>query len=222
MIIVWLVAITSRNSGTVRTRTVGSSLYNMAIQTSNIISSQVSSTFSTSFLPNFLTCKRFQIYRNNDKPLYRKGNKVLLAIAAYNCLLFVGAKCYYVWKNKYDLLVHTLFEHLTNQETQVSVMRFGTIWPTKKGYTILRPLKTRAISGKLPHGGWDVIRGNMMYWFYRHKTDSTFALRTRYKPERCTRHVGFGSLLQVVQLSCTFTTTKQLPSLAIKGILVRK
>lgn len=39
------VAITSRNSGTVRTRTVGSSLYNMAVQTSNIISSQVSSMF---------------------------------------------------------------------------------------------------------------------------------------------------------------------------------
>lgn len=39
------VAITSRNAGTVRTRTVGSSLYNMAVQTSNIISSQVSSNF---------------------------------------------------------------------------------------------------------------------------------------------------------------------------------
>lgn len=36
-----LVAVTSRNAGTVRTRTVGSSLYNMAVQTSNIISTQV-------------------------------------------------------------------------------------------------------------------------------------------------------------------------------------
>lgn len=43
-----LVAITSRNSGTVRTRTVGSSLYNMAVQTSNIISSQVSTKFKWS------------------------------------------------------------------------------------------------------------------------------------------------------------------------------
>jgi len=36
------VALTSRNSASVRTRTVGSSLYNMGVQTSNIISSQAS------------------------------------------------------------------------------------------------------------------------------------------------------------------------------------
>ncbi|PMD36933.1 MFS general substrate transporter [Hyaloscypha variabilis F] len=74
-----LVAITSRNAGTVRTRTVGSSLYNMAVQTSNIISTQ--------------------IYQNKDKPLYYAGNQVLLGIAAYNVILFVGAKFYYTWKN---------------------------------------------------------------------------------------------------------------------------
>lgn len=33
---------TSRNAGSVRTRTVGSALYNMCVQTSNIISSNVS------------------------------------------------------------------------------------------------------------------------------------------------------------------------------------
>ncbi|TVY59252.1 putative transporter [Lachnellula cervina] len=75
-----LVAITSRNAGTVRTRTVGSSLYNMAVQTSNIISTQ--------------------IYLDKDKPLYRTGNKVLLGIAAWNFCLFIGAKAYYFWKNK--------------------------------------------------------------------------------------------------------------------------
>lgn len=36
------VAVTSRNSGSFRTRTMGSSLYNMAVQTSNIVSSHVS------------------------------------------------------------------------------------------------------------------------------------------------------------------------------------
>ena len=36
-----VVAVTSRNSGSVRTRTVGSSIYNMTVQASNIISSQV-------------------------------------------------------------------------------------------------------------------------------------------------------------------------------------
>ncbi|TVY42563.1 putative transporter [Lachnellula subtilissima] len=75
-----LVAITSRNAGTVRTRTVGSSLYNMAVQASNIISTQ--------------------IYREKDKPLYRTGNKVLLGLAAWNFCLFIGAKAYYFWKNK--------------------------------------------------------------------------------------------------------------------------
>lgn len=36
-----IVALTSRNAGSVRTRTVGSALYNMAVQASNIISSNV-------------------------------------------------------------------------------------------------------------------------------------------------------------------------------------
>ena len=44
------------------------------------------------------SCK--QIYRNEDKPLYRRGNKILLGIAAYNSLAFIGAKIFYVWKNQ--------------------------------------------------------------------------------------------------------------------------
>lgn len=80
-----IVAITSRNAGTVRTRTVGSSLYNMAVQTSNIISTQ--------------------IYQNKDKPLYYTGNAVLIGIAAYNVFLFIGAKVYYTLKNKYVSVV---------------------------------------------------------------------------------------------------------------------
>lgn len=38
----YLVAITSRNAGSVRTRTVGSALYNMTVQAGSIISSNVS------------------------------------------------------------------------------------------------------------------------------------------------------------------------------------
>ncbi|CAA9960117.1 hypothetical protein CFE70_003560 [Pyrenophora teres f. teres 0-1] len=75
-----LVAITSRNAGTVRTRTVASAMYNMCVQASSIISQN--------------------IYRNDDKPLYRRGNKVLLGICAYNFALFIGAKLFYVAVNK--------------------------------------------------------------------------------------------------------------------------
>lgn len=75
-----LVAITSRNAGTVRTRTVASALYNMTVQAGSIISQN--------------------IYREADKPLYRTGNKVLIAICAYNFALFIGAKIFYVAVNK--------------------------------------------------------------------------------------------------------------------------
>jgi hypothetical protein len=75
-----LVAITSRNAGAVRTRTVASALYNMFVQASNIISAN--------------------IYRDDDKPLYRRGNKVLLGIVAWNFVAFVGAKVYYVVVNR--------------------------------------------------------------------------------------------------------------------------
>lgn len=75
-----LVAITSRNAGTVRTRTVASALYNMAVQTSSITSSQ--------------------IYRDGDKPLYRKGNAALIAVCVYNMVVFGGAKVFYVVVNR--------------------------------------------------------------------------------------------------------------------------
>ena len=75
-----IVAITSRNAGTVRTRTVGSALYNMSVQASSIIASN--------------------IYQNDDKPLYRRGNRVLVGITSYNIVLIVAIKIYYIWRNK--------------------------------------------------------------------------------------------------------------------------
>ncbi|PPJ59370.1 hypothetical protein CBER1_11709 [Cercospora berteroae] len=75
-----LVAITSRNARTVRTRTVASALYNMSVQMSSIISSQ--------------------IYREHDKPLYRKGNAALIAVCVFNMFLFVAAKWFYVGVNR--------------------------------------------------------------------------------------------------------------------------
>ncbi|KAI9735125.1 MAG: hypothetical protein M1834_001713 [Cirrosporium novae-zelandiae] len=74
-----LVAITSRNAGSVRTRTVASAVYNMCVQASNIVG--------------------MNIYRTKDKPYYRTGNKVLIGICCYNFALFIGAKLFYTWKN---------------------------------------------------------------------------------------------------------------------------
>ncbi|KAL4918801.1 major facilitator superfamily domain-containing protein [Aspergillus aurantiobrunneus] len=75
-----VVAMTSRNAGSVSTRTVASALYNMMVQVSNIIGNN--------------------IYREEDKPHYRVGNRVLIALAAWSLILFIGSKYYYVWRNK--------------------------------------------------------------------------------------------------------------------------
>ena len=51
----------------------------MSVQASNIIASN--------------------IYRDKDKPLYRRGNKILLGILAWNFVLIIGSKFYYMWRN---------------------------------------------------------------------------------------------------------------------------
>lgn len=70
----------SRNSNTVRTRTISAALYNMAVQLSSIISANV--------------------YRADDRPEYRRGNRVLVGIAAMNAVVYLAAKGYYVWRNR--------------------------------------------------------------------------------------------------------------------------
>ncbi|KAJ5288524.1 transporter [Penicillium angulare] len=80
-----VVAITSRNAGTVRTRTVATALYNMSVQISSIIGSN--------------------IYQTKDKPYYRTGNAVLIALAVWSLLLFIAAKFYYVWRNKQNAAI---------------------------------------------------------------------------------------------------------------------
>ncbi|EPS26692.1 hypothetical protein PDE_01630 [Penicillium oxalicum 114-2] len=90
-----IVAITSRNAGSVRTRTVATALYNMMVQVSSIIGNN--------------------IYRENDKPYYRTGNKVLIAIAAWSLVMFIIAKYYYVWRNKQNAAI---WDKMTGEERE--------------------------------------------------------------------------------------------------------
>ena len=74
------VSLQSRNANSVRTWTIASAFYNMCCQISSIISSN--------------------IYRADDAPYYKRGNKVLLGIVGLNIGLYILTKLYYVWKNQ--------------------------------------------------------------------------------------------------------------------------
>lgn len=125
------VAITSRNAGSVRTRTIASALYNMCVQASSVVGSNVRIFVLISFFLHFPPLARLdyvvskplfkyfnfsqqrefnmkifsQIYRDEDKPLYRKGNRILIGICCYNIFLFIGAKVFYAMKNRYILSI---------------------------------------------------------------------------------------------------------------------
>ncbi|KAJ6091622.1 hypothetical protein N7467_003591 [Penicillium canescens] len=83
----------SRLSNAVRTRTVSAALYNITIQLSGIASSN--------------------IYRKDDKPLYRRGNSQLIAINIATIVAYILAKAYYVARNRWK---KTQWEKLTAEE----------------------------------------------------------------------------------------------------------
>ncbi|KAL4779969.1 putative MFS transporter [Aspergillus varians] len=71
----------SRLSNAVRTRTVSAALYNITIQLSGIASSN--------------------IYREDDKPYYHRGDGQLIAIAVATIAAYALAKVYYIARNRW-------------------------------------------------------------------------------------------------------------------------
>lgn len=59
---------------------MSAALYNMFVQTGNIIGTN--------------------LYREDDRPYYIRGNKILLGICCWNITLFVLVKFYYITRNK--------------------------------------------------------------------------------------------------------------------------
>jgi hypothetical protein len=70
----------SRLSNAVRTRAVSAAMYNITIQLSGIASSN--------------------IYRKDDKSLYKRGNGQLIAINIASIASYILAKVYYTYRNK--------------------------------------------------------------------------------------------------------------------------
>ncbi|KAJ6600415.1 major facilitator superfamily domain-containing protein [Mycena vulgaris] len=76
-----LVSLCSLNSGSVRTRSLSASIFNMMGQLSSLAAANV--------------------YQPGDKPYYHRGNRVLIGIVALEILLFIFTKIYYIKRNEW-------------------------------------------------------------------------------------------------------------------------
>jgi len=74
------VAWASRNSYSVRTRTISASVYNMFVQAGAVVYAN--------------------IYRTSDAPLYKEGNRTLIGVCSMNIALYIGTYFFYKYLNK--------------------------------------------------------------------------------------------------------------------------
>ncbi|VVT48686.1 uncharacterized protein SAPINGB_P001901 [Magnusiomyces paraingens] len=88
-----LVGWCSRNSNAVRTRTVSAAVYNMFVQGGSVIASNV--------------------YRKDDAPYYKRGNRVIFVLSVISLFLILGTKAYYMWRNKRR---EAIFNAMTEEE----------------------------------------------------------------------------------------------------------
>lgn len=73
------VAWVSRNSGSIKTRAVASAMYNITVQLGSVVSAN--------------------IYRQDDAPLYHRGNQQLLYLSLSVVPIILLVKAYYIWRN---------------------------------------------------------------------------------------------------------------------------
>lgn len=86
----------SRNSNSIRSRSICSAIYNMFVQVGSIIS--------------------FNIYRKDDMPLYRRGNSILFILSVLVIPVILGVKAYYVWRNKRRDAIWNAMSHEEQEE----------------------------------------------------------------------------------------------------------
>lgn len=88
----------SSNSNSVRSRAVSAALVNMFSQSASIVASN--------------------IYREDDAPLYRRGNSLLIYFAILAIIACIVARTYYVERNKQK---ESLWQRYTNEEKEIYI-----------------------------------------------------------------------------------------------------